>query len=491
MGDGGIPGLPLDTDIQPPTSDGTPIVGPPIQTSTFDIACPDEPTDFPREHFDHYFRDVYCVLHGYGIPDWLSAGVAAISCAPVVGVVILKDVVLATLKVFMPPFARVALSAIGDLRRTLDPEFGALSVEILGELLGTELQADDMPTKGDFQNHIARAERLGAIFHTLLASEFADKTELTVESGVKAAERFSGLVINFGTATGLIGFLGGLFPFGHVNEIREIAEEVARNLGLGRLHRMAMRPLFQTMMATPYQWYLNLKFRPTQFTALELVNPFTGVVMPAGIVHDSLARLGYSDDKIKALVELHQKKLAFADLFRLHSRGALSDEQYKLRTQQQGIPDDQTGFWELTQLWTAEQKWEDEVVSAAADAYKFGNIDRIELEQVAKTFLHDDAQVTLFLMAQDYKRHVPHRSLTLAQVEHLFEVGIFDLSEFDDHLTTMGFSDLDVSALRLDTLLKLNKQAEAAKAKAAAAAAKAAATAAKLAAQPAGTPPTP
>lgn len=488
MGNGGIPGLPLDSDIQPPSNDGPPLVGPPLESDTWEPACPDVPTDMPREHLDLYYRDTYCLLksqHHGALTCRIGAGLVYATAG---AMLLAKDLILPIIKVFVPPFARLAISIIGDLRKTMDVQFAQLAMVVLGELLGAELQPTDLPMGGDFSDHVARAERVGAVLHTMLVSEFVGKTELTPEDGVKAAERFSGLVINFGTATGVIAFLGGLIPIARVDEIREIGEEVAKNLGLGRLHRMAMKPLFTTLLATPYQWYLNLKFRPTQFTAGELVNPFTGVSMNATVVHDSMARLGYSDDKIRALIELHQKKLPFADLFRLHKRGALSDDRYKQLTKEQGIPDDSTGLWELGALWTEETKWEQEVLTAAADAYRFGNIDRTELEQVAKTFLHDDQQIILFMMAQDYKRKVPHESLSVAQITKLYDKGIFDFTEMEDHLKGRGFSDADTNALELMILLDLNKQEEAAKAKAKAAAAKAAAAAAKSAAS--GTPPT-
>lgn len=487
MGDVPPPVFNADDDQLPPPGSDRPIVGPPLTSSTFEIACPDEPTDFPREHFDRYFRDVYCTLKQYHLGDLVTGILAGLIVGPVGLVLIGKDVLLAVLQVFVPPFAGAALSVIDGLRKTLDPTFAKLAVSVIGELMGADLTPDIIPGGTNFSDHVKRAEALGRVFHNLLFAEFAGKSELTPEDGVKAAERFSGLVINFGTATGIIAALGGMVPIGHLDEIREIGEEVAKNLGLGRLHRIAMMPIFHTLMAVPYQWAINLKLRPTQFSVADLMNPYTQVLMDDTTVHDAMARAGFSDDKIKKLIQLHQKRLSFGDLFDLKIQRKLNPDEYARLTKAAGIAPESLTLFEVNEENKILARFNTDLLDAAAEAFRFGNITRDELQAVAEQILASGDLVSSFMATQDYKRRVPHRSLTVAQIEHLFQVGIFDLNEFDDRLSGLGFSDDDVSAIRLDILLKLDKQAEAEKAKAKKAADAAAKAAAKSGSAPAGT----
>jgi hypothetical protein len=459
--------------------------GQPIITTTSVLGPPSIPTDIPKKTLELYYRDVHTKTMEMGLPDWAAHIIAAIHTIPTSWMVQIANAFVGIIAVIVDPIARVVLGGLDELRIGLDPIFSNLAVSVLGELMGAELDAGMMPTGSNFSAHLQRADKLGGVFHSLLLSEFAGKSELTPEDGVKAAQRFSGLVINFGTATGIIAALGGLFPEIRLEELRQIGEEVAKNLGLGRLHRIAMMPLFHIMMAVPYTWYLNLTLRPTQFAVSELVNPYTGVVMNSTLVHDSLARLGYSDDKIAALIDLHKKRLPFSDLFALHARGILDDAQYAKLCSEQGIPDSDRGWWEDVELHKQEAVWEKEVVSAAADAYRFGNITLDELTSVANTFLHDKAEITLFLMAQQYKRKVPHRSLTVAEIEKFLVQGIFDISDFDDRLGAMGYDAADTAALRLFALETLQLDQAKAAAKAASAAAKAAKAATRSA------PPTP
>ena len=467
-------------DVPPPDLSGEPpIVGPALTSTTQEIACPDDPTDFPREHFDQYFRDITCSIRKFNLGDTATAALAALIAAPIAVLLMAKNIVLPVLQVFVPPLARFALGIIDSMRKGLDQQFAEISVVILGELMGAELASADIPGGNNFSDHIARAERLGSIFHDLLVTEFAGKGTLEPADRVKAAERFSGLLINFGTATGIIATLGGMIPIGHIDEIREIPEEVAKNLGLGRLHRLVMRPLIQTMIAEHYQWFLNLKFRPTQFTVADLVNPFQQEQMPPSLVHDSLARLGYSDDKIAALIRLHQKKAPVADLLRAYRWKEIPRETAIQQIQAMGYSELDAGAVITAYEREREDSHTDSLVSAVIDALKFGNIDEVEARSLLDALPLLDGEKEIILARAQYLRRVPHRSLTLAQIEHLFEVGIFDLTDFDDRVSALGFSDDDTAALRLDILLKLNQQKEAAKAKAEAAAKKAAAAAAK------------
>jgi len=91
------------------------------------------------------------------------------------------------------------------------------------------------------------------------------------------------------------------------------------------------------------------------------------------------------------------------------------------------------------------------------------------------------------LLGADYKKKVPSKHLTLAELETAYAEGIIDLTEWRDHLTNLGYSDDDQSILLLLLLTKLQK----AKDKAAATAARNAAKGAKKTGAPPTTPPPP
>jgi len=82
----------------------------------------------------------------------------------------------------------------------------------------------------------------------------------TTGPGAKAAQTFAGYGVNFGVQNGILALIGSLVPETRLDEVREMGVEVAQNLGLGRLMRVALRPLVQTLIATPYTHELNTRY---------------------------------------------------------------------------------------------------------------------------------------------------------------------------------------------------------------------------------------
>ena len=489
-----------------PNGDETIGPGPPdttIQVTVTEMAGPKAPTDVPWPAIEDYIRETRQVLENdFGLSGWFAHFAASLLGAGGAVFVLMAHLVILLLKPFLPPLGGAIFAVLDDLRKTLDPQFALFSVAVINELLGTDFTLAHLPQGGDIGSHLARAEEIGLLFHRQLLTEFLQSTGISLDpstssfsepsgpagageritpiSGVRAAARFSGLAINFGTATGIIATLGGLVPFAHVDEIREIGEEVARNLGLGRLQRLALAPLVQILLAEPYKWFINEVARPTQFSLGEVVNPFAGSVMPAELIWRDLARAGYSDDKIQAVLELHRKKLSDADISTLFRGGFWTADQAQDELKRLGY--DQVGAATKLEsdLYSYLHTYREELRAAAVQAYTEGHIDRSELEAVVRGLQLRAEEVTLVLTAADYKRKVPSKHLTFAEIQAAFELGIFDLNDFTKQLTDLGYSDDDQSVLLLLTLDKLQKI----KAKEAAAAARQAAKDAKKSGAP-------
>ena len=474
MGDTG--GITLPPDVPaPPTGDGTGTVDSPISINVPATAPPDTPTDLPKKHFEKYYRDVASHLEtNMSVPHWAAQLIGGMHLLPVTAAMSTKDIFIAVLKDFILAVGTIVFKALDEIRTFLDPEVARFAVLVLNELLGADLEPSHLSQGDGIQAHLQRAEVVGGLFHNQLLSEFNTSGTVTPESGVKAARRFTGLAINFGTATGVIAALGGLAPFIHLDEVREIPEEVAKNLGLGRLQRLALAPLIQILLAEPYKWWINEKARPTQFKLQDIVNQFTGNFIPRETIYKSLAWEGYSDDKIEALIELHRKKLAEQDLFFLFTQGVHTDDEVLQYLKRLGYTDQDAADRKETEYLRAQEPYQKELVAAVTNAYAEAHIDRAELEGIINSAIKLENERAIALLIADYKRKVPTKHLTLAELESAFEQGILDLTEFTDYLTRLGYSPEDQQTIELLTLLKLKKIEEAAKAKAAKAAASAA-----------------
>ena len=478
-----------------------------ITVTVTDIKCPDTPTELPFQTLDPFFRDLFCQFNKtWGLGRWTSellSGALVTVCAAAMA---LSHIVLVLINPFVATAATTVFLALDQVRKDLDQTFMLLASSVLNELLGTDFTVQHLAAGTDISAHLARAQEIGVLFHKQLLSEFLADTGMTLNpdatftepsgpsstekelispmSGVRAAARFTGLAINFATANGILTTIAGLVPEIHLDDIRVIGEEVAKNLGLGRLQRLALAPIVQILLAEPYKWFINEVSRPTQFSAGEVVNPFTGAVMDASLIWRSLARGGYSDDKISALLELHRKKVTESELLTLFEGGHFDQATVLSGLKRLGY-DDPTAATKLeTMHLQAQRPYQDEVRIAAVTAYADGHIQRDELQGIVNSMPLSDDEKALVMLAADYKRKVPTKHLTLAELDSAFSQGIIDLAEYTDHLTNLGYSDDDQSIL---LLLELDK-IKAAEAKAAAAAARTAAKNAKATGAPASSP---
>lgn len=490
MGD--IPVIPTPPDFPPTTfADQTP-PPPVIETDTSELERPTQDFAFPQSTLDQLYRWSYWFNKDHLAPSSTAHEHAGKAVGTAINGVTAGQVFVATLNATVAAIAGSVLSGLDAVRKTLDPAFGILAVSVLGELLGTDFSPEDLPTGTDVSDHIARAEVIGSKLTTQLETEFIEGTTVTPQSGHDAANKFAGFAINFSVANGILAVIGGMVPDLHLDEIREIGEGVAQNIGLGRLVRGALRPLIQVLVTQPYTWYLNQKYHATQFKEGDLINPFTSSVMPHDTVFNAMDLLGYSVDKINALITLHQKKLSLADIDAAKRYGFLTNDQVNTKVGALGyVGNDGTLAVQVVENARADA-WITKFVDAVLKDFVAGHIPQAELQQVLTSLPLGDFERNVILQLATYSaaQHIgkPHH-LPAGEMVFAFENGLIDLGELTTFYQSLGYTDDMVTIATQVALLKtkqLEDKAAAKKARQAAAAAKAAAKA-----NPPATPSTP
>jgi hypothetical protein len=399
-----------------------------------------------------------------------AAGPSAVAwlAAYVVGAVVLFIAVVGTLitwvsKILVPPIASAGLNFIDAFREELDPQVARLAVQSLNEILGTEFTTDHLPSGSDITAHIARAGAIGGFFHKQLISEFSPAVNGVAQPTANSAERFTGMIVNFGMATAILGLAGELGSLGLFKDFRLLGEQISSGLGLSRLHRLAMRPLLTTAVATPYQWYLNQLWHPTQFKAAEIANPFAQTLLPADQIAAALDLEGYSPEKIAELIKLHQKRLTIEDVEILK----------------------RWGYWDetVTHQYIVNLGWPEELADTVGRIPELRRIDgRItklidtlesNVDQghmaiddalaIIKTLAVTPDELAIIQATMITKTKVPHKSLTLTEIENAFNTGLFTIDDVTARLTQAGFIGDDLNTLVMLILLKFAEQQEAKK----------------------------
>jgi hypothetical protein len=96
--------------------------------------------------------------------------------------------------------------------------------------------------------------------------------------------------------------------------VAELPHNLIDALGLGRLARTALRPLAQIGVATPLEWELHKRHRPTLLPAAGVIRQFMRGAWAWADVAEELQRHGYSDARIAALLNEQRKFESVGDV---------------------------------------------------------------------------------------------------------------------------------------------------------------------------------
>jgi hypothetical protein len=377
----------------------------------------------------------------------------------------------------LSPFFAAALQFLDGVRKGIDPTVGAIAVQVLNEFLGTDFTQPNLPLGLGTGDHLARANAIGGIMMGQLVNEFSPAAGAAVGPSMAPAQTFTGLAINFGIASAIMGIIGGMIPETHLDELRELGELVAENIGLGRLVRRALQPLIQILVANPMQWAINQQYTPTQFTIAELINPYAQTSVDQTHLFQAMNLLGYSNDKIQAIIEMHQKRFTPTDVKVFLDNGVWDEPTSEAYVTKLNWPAEIVPTVMLLEELRVERAWHDKLVAELEAEAKNGAITQEEFEAVIDLLPYSAGVKGIIKGTTAYKikAHVGKTKaahLSYAQQKQAFEAGLVTLSDLEDRWTAQGYSADDVNTLGLLLLLDLQKVEAAAAAKAAKAAAK-------------------
>lgn len=343
--------------------------------------------------------------------------------------------------------------------------FANLVAVLIGDLLGVEMTGDRIFTAFQTRGRISAMQEVGAGFADVITKELIQTGDVSPAQGEAAVKAFLGFVLSFAVRQGNIAFLTSLIPedIRFADGFREYGELMAKNLGLGRLTRIVLRPLLTTLAATPFQWRLNQQFHPTQFKPADIFNPYAQELMPHDDIFKALDLEGYSQDKIELLIKLHSKKVPLADLELFDRYGIVPRDQTLNLMRELGYRDDISSIIlegvDLHRADAALAKLVDTAESSAVD----GHITADDFSALLDSLPLGHHEKAFRLQALQYKSKAPHTHLTLAQAQKAFEEGIWDLTQLETYFTARGYSADDANTLELQTLLALAKLTEAKK----------------------------
>lgn len=369
------------------------------------------------------------------------------------------------------------------------PIMSAFVTPQVANMFGAEIDASAFASRANNGGRNAAAQALVDAFLASLAGD----ADGPIEPGDEGARR----VATAGAQAALEGWFMGAVPeilsdlvgaesLGHFTAFTELPEEIIQALGIGRLVRRAIGPLVNATATVPMTWATNVKYRPTKLPAGTAVREYVRGRIDFDELSAQLARDGYRDEDMVALINEQKKFLSPEDLGYLVSTGSiqLTDA---LQTVRDAGYDEQTGS-KLVGLYSLKRvdSIYRELAGPAIAAYANQLIDDASLDAVLEHATPSDSERTALRDVAQFRRGLAVRRLTPQESRQCVLAGILSVTDYRRTLDLAGYLPADADALELllrkeldDKKAVADHKAEMATERAAAAAAKKAAAAEK------------
>lgn len=403
--------------------------------------------------------------------------------------------------ILLAPLITFAVSLFDDLLTVLAKAFLAaqgeqstgyyrLAAALMTDMLNIEVDEQGLVNSFQRGGRVAAMRDLGGKVVNTLAGEFMGVSQvasngtfsaaagsgvaglpdlpLSETQGVAGLKAFVGFMTAFAIREGNTDMLASLLPFGTGELFKDFAEDFAKNLGIGRLARMAWKPIVTTTVGVPVQWALNRQYRPTLLTPAEAIRAFTNGDLTDVELGDVLTRHGHSSKNQFALARQHQKNPSVADLRDLWATGNITDVDRNAWLHNEGYSDAAIRTLDAAADWSPARFASLRAAEAYASQYLHGKItqtqfhlalDTLAASSTGQKFLTDGEVANLKALTAGAVAGT-RTHLRVTQLMREYEDGLITLGEFEQHVTDLGYSPDDVQILTQELLIAAKRASD-------------------------------
>lgn len=332
--------------------------------------------------------------------------------------------------------------------------FYDLAAAVVEDLTGSKVDAAALKQSTFGSGRLAGMETLGGDIFDLLQKEFAPASGNLEEGDDAAAKTFLGFLMNFCIRQGNVAAMCEAMPkeLGFLSGFRDYGEQMAKNLGLGRLARQALKPLMQILVADPLTYKLQEQYRPKRIGATPAIKKFFRDSSFEDQMRKELAQEGFSDDRIDDLI---------ADLRPLLAERQLIEAIFRFGDQTATVGSNTSlGFRDLLKQRGYQDGDIDTLIKVSRPPlekaeitllFEHGTMDQVTAITYLNRLGYDDDTAQLVLRAHA-PNHQTTRRLGLGELKKAFHNAVIDLLELKAHLSAQGYSDDDIQIITLDLL---------------------------------------
>jgi len=204
--------------------------------------------------------------------------------------------------------------SIADAENTAQPDFDRLAQVAIQDMFGVNV-ASLSSTRGKGGN-TAAADAIGAALMTAFSGQARGATGAAgeIQPDDAPAKAFLSAMSQLALEGWLEGWLVEALSFGQMETFGELDDTISHVLGLGRASAAVHGPLVRTMIVTPLEWKTNKERRPTLLGASTAIRQFLRGKWDWPDVEEELARAGYTEERIDALLNEARRFISIEDV---------------------------------------------------------------------------------------------------------------------------------------------------------------------------------
>jgi len=355
------------------------------------------------------------------------------------------------------------------------PDFNELARVAVQDMFGVD-PGQVSTGRGRKGSNKAAADAIGDMLLRAFAGQATGATASgELEPSDAPAKTFLSAMAQLALEGWLEGWLVEALTLGQIETFGELDDTISHVLGLGRAAAAVHGPIVRHLIVEPLEWKLNREHRPALLSPSQVARQWFRGKWDWADVEEELARAGYSDARIDAILNEARRFISDSDITLLNHRFLADTFDARAYLIESGYDAKDADLHllagEARILDTQEKQLADTIVAA----YVSSDITEARFRQLITGLGMPQRDTDHYLRFATLKRELNVRPLSDSDAQAAVKRGIETMAWYRAYLADSGFDDESITIKELLLRGEMDQAADAAKLKADQAAAKAAA----------------
>jgi hypothetical protein len=353
-----------------------------------------------------------------------------------------------------------------DAENRAQPEFDELARVAIKDMFGVDVGAGTT-TRGQGGN-VAAADKIGDMMLRAFSGQARGAAGDTgpIQPGDEGAKAFLSAMAQLALEGWLEGWLVEALSLGQIETFGELDDTISHVLGLGRASASVHGPLVRHMIVEPLEWKIMREHRPTLLGASTVARQWFRGRWDWADVAEELARAGYSDERIDAILSEARRYISAEDVAVLAHRIDTATFDPKAYLRDMGFDELDAKLHLLAGDAKILDRQESQLAQACIDAYVRGDVNALTYQRLIGGLNLPQGDRAHYLRLGDLRRTLNVRQLTDGEAQQAVKKEIQSIPWYRNWLASQGYDDEAVAIKELLLRGELDAAADAAKLKA-------------------------